>query len=134
MDVILLLSVPLLIFSVFTFQQKGNKIIMAFVFALVLTRWVGGLMLLTGSSSLREGWDNMWSASEEGTSSLCSSEVCKGRRYCRQTTLLTTCYVENYRYGSNYLIFRLVLFLLDSFPRCGADSSCWLVCTGLLHE
>lgn len=80
MDVLLLLSLPLLIFSVFTFQQKGNTIIMVYVSALILTRWVSGLILLAGSSTLREGWDNLWSAAEEGNSPLCLNEACKGSR------------------------------------------------------
>jgi hypothetical protein len=90
MDVLLLLSVPLLIFSVFTFQQKGNAIIMIYVSALVLTRWIGGLMLLTGGSTLREGWDNMWSTADKGNSPLCLNEACKGSPSSRQKILSTT--------------------------------------------
>lgn len=46
-DVLLLLLLPLLLFSVFTFQSKGNCIIML-VYALAgAVRWLAGIFLLS---------------------------------------------------------------------------------------
>ena len=65
-DVVLLLSVPLLIFSVFNFQQKGNLIIILFIGLLGLVRWASGLVFLIGSPELREGWNNLWELADGG--------------------------------------------------------------------
>jgi hypothetical protein len=70
-DVVLLLLLPLLLFSVFTFQAKGNAIIMGVFGSLAVARWGGGLLLLGGDSSLKEGWLNLWAATEQGRSPLC---------------------------------------------------------------
>lgn len=45
-DVLLLLLLPLLLFSVFTFQSKGNLIIMLVFAAASGVRWAAGVFLL----------------------------------------------------------------------------------------
>lgn len=60
LDVVIMLMVSLLIFSVFHFRPQGNFIIIIVVLVLFLVRWIGGLMFLLGSGPLRQAWDNLW--------------------------------------------------------------------------
>lgn len=71
LDVLLLFALPLLVFSVFTFQKKGNLIIMVFSSGLAIARWCAGVMLLTGGSSVRESWSKLWESLDEGSSAKC---------------------------------------------------------------
>jgi len=70
-DVVLLLLLPLLLFSVYTFQSKGNFIVMLLYGLAGLCRWVAGVVLLAGGSGVREGWDNLWEGIEGGNSPKC---------------------------------------------------------------
>jgi hypothetical protein len=64
--VILLLLLPLLLFSVFTFQSRGNLIIMVLYGVAAVVRWAAGVVLLAKGSVVREGWDNLWEGIEGG--------------------------------------------------------------------
>lgn len=71
MNVVIFLCMPLMMFSVYSFQMKGNKIIMIFVGVLIAVRWVAGVAFLASSSPVSDAWNNLWSASDSGNSPLC---------------------------------------------------------------
>jgi hypothetical protein len=56
----------LLLFSVFTFQSRGNLIIMVLYGVAAVVRWAAGVVLLAKGSVVREGWDNLWEGIEGG--------------------------------------------------------------------
>jgi hypothetical protein len=78
-DVLLLLFIPLLLFSVFKFYTKGNLIIIGLVTLIAIGTWVSGIMFLGGEGDLREEWGNLWEAMGRGSGSLCSVESCGGK-------------------------------------------------------
>ena len=76
--VLLALVLPLTLFSVYTFQSKGNLIILIFYAVMMAIRWCGGLALLAWGSVTKTGWENMWELIQGGDSNKCLIESCGG--------------------------------------------------------
>ena len=75
-DVLTIVLLPLLVFSVFKFYTKGNFIIVVLNAVLHALRWIAAVMFLAGESGLRESWDNLWRAADYGQSKACLIETC----------------------------------------------------------
>lgn len=67
-DVLCLLLLPLLIFSVFKFYTKGNLIIIVINALFQALRWISGVVFEAGDKTLKEGWRNLYEAAQYGSS------------------------------------------------------------------
>ena len=86
-DVVLLLLIPVAVFSVFTFQSTGNVIIIIVYGVTSAVRWIFGLVFMVWSSPMKDGWNNMWNSIEEGGHAKCMVESCSGTFYLSKMLL-----------------------------------------------
>ncbi len=70
-DVLCLLLLPLLLFSVFKFYTKGNLIIIITNSLFQGLRWISGVVFEAGDKSLKESWANLYEAAQYGNSPQC---------------------------------------------------------------
>ncbi len=75
-DVLSLLMLALLMFSVFKFYTKGNLIIIIINSLFQAMRWISALLFQVGEKSLRQSWFNLLKAAEYGESPVCEIETC----------------------------------------------------------
>lgn len=81
-DVLCLVLLPLLIFSVFKFYTKGNLIIIVVNSVFQCMRWVSSVVFLAADQELKKNWGNLLAAAEYGDSPMCDSESCGGTKQC----------------------------------------------------
>jgi integral membrane sensor domain MASE1 len=70
-DVLCLLLLPLLIFSVFKFYTKGNLIIVAINVLFQGLRWISGVVFEASDKTLKESWRNLYEVAQYGASPEC---------------------------------------------------------------
>lgn len=75
-DVLCLLFLPLLIFSVFKFYTKGNLIIIVINSIFQGMRWISALIFEAGESQLKKNWNTLLEVSEYGNNQMCDMESC----------------------------------------------------------
>lgn len=77
-DVLCMVFLPLLIFSVFKFYTKGNLIIIGVNSVFQGMRWISAVVFLAADQQLKKNWGNLLAAAEYGDSPMCDSESCGG--------------------------------------------------------
>ena len=81
-DVLCLVFLPLLIFSVFKFYTKGNLIIIVINSVFQCMRWISAVVFLAADTQLKQNWGNLFEAAKYGESPMCDSESCGGTSFC----------------------------------------------------
>jgi hypothetical protein len=59
-DVLVILGIPLLLFSVFTFYTKGNLIIIVLNAVIEIMGWISSILFISSEPSLTGGWSKLW--------------------------------------------------------------------------
>jgi hypothetical protein len=70
-DVLSILFLALLVFSVFKFYTKGNLIIIIINSIFQGLRWISGVIFEAGEKGLKQSWSNLYEAAQYGASPLC---------------------------------------------------------------
>jgi hypothetical protein len=70
-DVLCLLLLPLLLFSVFKFYTKGNLIIIIANALFQGLRWISAVVFEAGDKALKESWGNLFEAAQYGENPQC---------------------------------------------------------------